>query len=94
MLIDAVAPCHGSRIHPCGGAAVRCHLSYMSSSEKCGKCVIIHNISVNVCIMYVLIISLNSVHVRLLYTYNLNIEANEVGPDSRQVPFRHLFISL
>ena len=24
--------------------------------------------------------------VRLLYTYNLNIEENEVGPDSRQVP--------
>ena len=25
--------------------------------------------------------------VRLLYTYKLNIEENEVGPDSRQVPF-------
>ena len=24
--------------------------------------------------------------VQLLYTYNLNIEENEVGPDSRQVP--------
>ena len=25
--------------------------------------------------------------VRLLYKYNRNIEENEVGPDSRQVPF-------
>ena len=62
----------GSRIHPCCGAAVRAQLAYISSSEKCCKCVIIHNnyISENLCILYVLIIYLQCV--RLLYTYNLN----------------------
>ena len=31
--------------------------------------------------------------VQLLYTYNLNIEENEVGPDSRQVPKRVLYMA-
>ena len=44
-----VAPCDGSCVHPCGGAAVRGKLAYISSSEKCCKCVIIHNISVKLC---------------------------------------------
>ena len=57
-----VAPCDGSRIHPCGGAAVRVQLAHISSSEKRCKCVIIHNISVHLCIMYVLIMYLNSVY--------------------------------
>ena len=54
-----VAPIHGSRIHPRGAAAVRGQLAYISSSEKCYKCVIIHNLSksVNLCIVYVLIMS-------------------------------------
>ena len=82
-----MAPCHGSRIHPCGGAAVRGQLAYISSSESAVN-VIIRNISVIFCIMYVLLI--NNVPkqcVRLLYKYNRNIEENEVGSDSRQGPF-------
>ena len=40
-LLRTVAPCHGSRIHPCGGASVRGQSAYNSSSEKSCKCVII-----------------------------------------------------
>ena len=39
-------------MYPGGGAVVRGQLAYISSSEKCFKCVIIHNISINVCIIH------------------------------------------
>ena len=42
------------------GATVRGQLAYISSSENCCKCVIIHNISLHLCIMYVLIMYLNN----------------------------------
>ena len=54
------------------------------SPEVCSKCVIIHNTTTHLCMLYVLRTFLNSVHVRLLYT--LHSEENDVGPDSRQVP--------
>ena len=41
------------------------------------KCTFVHNVRIN---------NVPKQCVRLLYTYNLNIEENEVGPDSRQVP--------
>ena len=41
------------------------------------KCTFVHNVRIN---------NVPKQYVRLLYTYNLNIEENEVDPDSRQVP--------
>ena len=54
--------------------------------NKTFKCVIgLHNMSRNVCIMYVFSMYLNSV--RLMNTCNVHCEENLVrGPDSRQVP--------
>ena len=43
------------------------------------KCTFVHNVRIN---------NVPKQCVRLLYTYNLNIEENEVGPDSRQVPIK------
>ena len=48
---------------------------------------IIYTISVTLCILYVLIMYLNSVVCTVVVnTYNLNIGENELGSDSRQVP--------
>ena len=43
------------------------------------KCTFVHNVRIN---------NVPKQCVQLLYTYNLNIEENKVGPDSRQVPNR------
>ena len=46
-----------------------------------------HNTSVNLCIIMIMYVFNNvpKQYARLMYTYTLNIEENEVGPDSRQV---------
>ena len=62
-----VAPCHGSRIHPRGGAVVRGQLAYISSSEKCCKCLIMYNIRVNLRTLYVLILYLNKTRTVLVH---------------------------
>ena len=57
------APPHGCMREPSYGATVRGQFAYISLSEKRCNCVIIHNISVHLCIMYVLIMYLNSVYI-------------------------------
>ena len=71
--------CHGSRIHPCRGAAVRGQLPYISSSEKSAVNVfIIHNISVK--FLHTVRINVHKQCVQLLYKYNLNCKSKWGGP--------------
>ena len=56
-------------------------LAYILSWEKCCKCVIIHNISVNLCI----IVPINNVPIYSGHGF-VHIQENEVASDCRQVP--------
>ena len=53
----------------CHGATVPGQFAYISLSEKCCKCVIIHNISVNLCILMILTVRINNVpKVNIVYS--------------------------
>ena len=79
-----VAICELERAHHCWRQ--KDDLRTFWRQEKCSKCVIILERATNLCILYVLTMYLKSV---LSYCthYNLNNGENEVGPDSRHVPY-------